>query len=197
MFRQASTSIFSYFAFSIQICLGIVFFLSSVSKFRHPLDFARNVIDYRVLPGKVAYVFAILLIVLEALLAIAFFTDWLINLALPICSLMLVAFSVAVWINLRRGRKISCGCFGNADEQISSRTLARLLLLLAVIPLLSILRGSEDISYSSLTVITVDGLFSPFFLLSVSLAVFLLLLTNWVFSLPELIPLFRYHNSGR
>lgn len=36
-----------------------------------------------------------------------------------------VGFAFATTVNLRRGRRIRCGCFGSSDEQISGRSLVR------------------------------------------------------------------------
>ncbi len=117
-------SVLSHIALAAQFGLGIVFLLSALPKLRRPLPFAHSVVEYRILPAGVAYVFGLALIPLEIFLTLAFLTGWLTDVALPVATLMLIAFLVAVGVNLRRGRQIPCGCFGNVSELISPRTLA-------------------------------------------------------------------------
>jgi hypothetical protein len=105
---------------------------------------------------------------------------------------MLIAFLVAVGINLRRGRKISCGCFGNANEQISSRTVARLLLLLTVVLLLLALRSMENTALLNLGTMMADGSTLMYLLQTAFLAASLILLASWMLSLPELVVLIRH-----
>jgi hypothetical protein len=47
-----------------------------------------------------------------------------------LATIALVVFALAVTVTLRRGRRIACGCFGDA-ETVSGRSLARILLLLS------------------------------------------------------------------
>src|SRR5688572_2451657 len=112
MSDRMQTVIFFHLAFASQIALGIVFLLSVLPKLRAPFTFAESVVEYKILPAKAAYMFALILIPAEALLAISFLTGWLTSITLPLATVMLIAFLVAVGINLRRGRRISCGCFG-------------------------------------------------------------------------------------
>lgn len=133
---QTATTVWLQVAVASQISLGIVFLLSVLPKLRRPLAFARSVIGYEILPDKAASAFALILIPVEAFLAVAFLTGWLTDIALPLAAVMLLMFLVAVGMNLRRDRRVPCGCFGDASERISPRTLARLLLLLIVVLLL-------------------------------------------------------------
>ena len=186
-------STFAYFLFIFQLSLGIVFLLSALPKLRHPQAFARTVIMYDILPPKISYIFGMILIPLEAFLAIAFFTGFWLSIALPLATILLILFLIAVGLNLRWGRKIACGCFSRADEQISLRTMARLLLLLAVTLLLLAFRNNIDIpSIFTLQTMVIDTSLFAYLLSTVSLALFFILLANWVLSLPELLFLTRY-----
>lgn len=184
-------SVILHFAFAFQLCLGIVFLLSVLPKLRYPLVFAQSVVEYKVLPAKVAQAFGLALIPLEAFLAIAFLTGWLTDFALPLGTVLLLLFLVAVGINLKRGRKISCGCFGNASEQISPRTLTRLLLLLGIVLLLAAFRSTGDASLPNLGTLIADGSTLTYLWLMAFLAAFLILLGTWILSLPEMIFLAR------
>lgn len=195
MSGQIETSILFHLAFASQIALGIVFLLSVLPKFRAPLTFAESVVEYKILPAKTARVLALALIPMEALLAISFMIGWLTDTALPLAMVILIAFLIAVGINLRRDRRISCGCFGDSNEYISPRTFARLLLLLVAVLLLIVFRSVYRTPLPNMgMMITYPTLFTYFFL-TAFLAVFLLLLATWILSLPELISLVRhFHN---
>ncbi|HET7091414.1 MAG TPA: MauE/DoxX family redox-associated membrane protein [Anaerolineae bacterium] len=191
MSRQMEISVLPHFAFASQLSLGIVFLLSALPKLRRPLAFVQSVVEYKVLPAKVAYVFALALIPLEAFLAIAFLTGWWADAALPLATVMLIVFLMAVGTNLRRGRKIDCGCFGNTSEQISPRTMARLLLLLTTVLLLVVFKGTGGASLPSRGAMTADVSTFIYLLQTAFLAAFLILLAAWMLSLPEVVPLVR------
>ncbi len=139
-------STLSHIALAAQFGLGMVFLLSAVPKLRRPRFFAWSVVAYDILPEKVAYGFAFALIPLELFLAATFLTGWLMSVALALATLLLVVFTVAVGINLRRGHLVDCGCFGEGSEPISIRSVARLFLLLTVVLLLVALRATEEYS---------------------------------------------------
>ncbi len=190
-------TILTHFAFVFQFSLGIVFLLSTLPKLRRPLAFAQSVVTYKVLPDQVAYVFALTLIPLEAFLAIALLTGFLTDIALPLAITLLIVFFVGVGINLKRGRRISCGCFGETSEQISPRTLARLFLLLTVVLLLVVFRNIGGTSLPHLGAMTANGSTLIYLLQSVFLAVFLILLGAWILNLPELALLVRHWRGGQ
>lgn len=185
------TSLLLYFAFALQLSLGIVFLLSSVPKLLHPLAHVRNVNEYKILPSTVAYVFGLGLIPTESFLAIAFLTGWWIEIALPLAAGMLIVFSIAVGINLRRGRQIACGCFGSVAEQISPRTLARLLLLITIVLLLSVFRSVGSGSLFSVGKVMADISNLRYLIEMAFLAVFIVVVADWILNLPELIFLLR------
>jgi Methylamine utilisation protein MauE len=123
---------------------------------------------------------------LEAFLAVAFLSGSLLEGALPLAAVMLAAFSAATAINLSRGRRVSCGCFGDPDERVSPRSLGRLAFLVAgalalggllvggvrpVTPSRLVAEGSPAVS----SVVAAGGL-----------AVFLLLAALWILSPREL-----------
>jgi hypothetical protein len=198
---HTENSIPSHLAFAVQLSLGIVFLLSAIPKLRHPLAFARDVAAYDILPAKLSYPLAFALIPLEALMAFAFLTGWLMDVALPLAAFVLVTFLIAVGINLRRGRTIPCGCFGDTSEVISARTAVRLLLLLFAIALLVVIRGTGVAAVTGIGLAFVqastDMSVILYLLQSIFFAVFLVLLTTWILNLPELIYLARHLGSGR
>lgn len=113
--------------------LTLVFLLSVLPKVRAPSGFAKAVMAYQILPPSAARLASYTIIFIEFMLAMAFFTGVLPTWTLPIAALVLTTFLIATTINLRRRRDIPCACFGDQTERISTRSVARLLILLALV----------------------------------------------------------------
>lgn len=139
-----------HLAFALQLALGATFALAATPKLRRPGLFARTVVDYRILPPAVARAAAPVLIAGECLLAVAFLTGTATRAALALAAVMLLVFGTATWVNLRRGRAVPCGCFGETDETISPRSLARLGLLATVLAALGALLATGAASATTL-----------------------------------------------
>jgi hypothetical protein len=116
----------------VQLALGLVFLLSTAGKLRHPAAFVRGVAEFEILPASLAYAFGVLLIPAEAFLAAAHLAGWGMAVAVPLGTAVLLAFLVAVAVNLRRNRDLLCHCFDSlGGERVSVRSAAQLLLLLS------------------------------------------------------------------
>lgn len=118
-------------AYAVQLTVGFVFILAAVSKVRHPSTFKRTLALYGLLPDAATGLAAWLIIVLEPLLATAFLTGVLLRLAAPAAVVVLFTFCVGVVLNIRRGNRVPCGCFGGESELVSIRSLFRLAMLMA------------------------------------------------------------------
>lgn len=197
MSDQIEFSLISHLALASRLSLGFIFLLSAGVKLRSPLTFARNVAEYEIVPAIVARGSALMLISLEVFLAIAFLTGWLTNVVLPVAITTLCLFFIAVTINLRRGRRIACGCFGDISEQISLRTLARLSLLLATVLLLLILKETTEVQLPDLTQMPLDSSTLTYLMQTSLLAIFLILMANWFLNAPEISFLVRQGHEGR
>lgn len=177
-----SLSLVRHLLYAVQLSLGIVFLLATITKLRHPSAFAWTVARYRLVPRRVTRATAFLFIATEAFLAFAFLTGWMREIALPLAAAILFAFSAAVGVNLRRGQRIPCGCFGGESERVSARSLVRLsMLIVAVLAL-------EIVSPTPVTVGTLarEGASALAYLVQAgSLAVFLLLAAAWLLSPRE------------
>jgi putative oxidoreductase len=184
------TAITSQLVAELQLSVGMVFFVSAATKLRNPIQTARAVSQYRLLPSSIAYAVGIALIPLEIFLALAFLSDSFIQLAAVVAPFVLAAFMYAVGANLWRGRSVPCGCFGDSSEQISPRTLTRLgmLLLAATVVLfgqVGILRTQQPWG----NVATTPGLLltAENFLVAVCLIVFAM----WVLRAREVLLVMR------
>ena len=106
--------------------LALVFLLSGLAKLPRRDEFTRAVRNYRLVPERVGEVAGKTLPPVEvaagALLALGLG----VRPVAVLLALFLVAFSVAVAVNLLRGRAIECGCFGPiAASRITWWTVVR------------------------------------------------------------------------
>lgn len=116
---------------AVQATIGLVFLFSAFGKLRDPRGFVRGVIAYQVLPQRLAIGYGLLLVPLEVALALSMLSDRFVRTGAVLALLLLTSFLLAVGLNVRRGRALSCFCFGAAaGEQVSGRSLARIVLLL-------------------------------------------------------------------
>lgn len=112
-------------------CLGLFLLPSALGKLRNRRNFLEGLLNYQILPKRVARVFGFVLPWIELGLALAL----LLGIALPITGvitiLLLISFIIAITINLHRGREIKCNCYGFASTStISGGTIVRNFLLL-------------------------------------------------------------------
>lgn len=120
------------FARSFQLVLAAILLASVIPKLRSPSRFISNVAAYAIVPRNLLQATAFVLIGVEAYLGLSLLAGWMLVVVLPVTVATFCGFAVAVGINLQRGRNVPCGCFGDASDQISARTLVRLLSLLAL-----------------------------------------------------------------
>jgi hypothetical protein len=122
-------------AHALQLFLGLIFVVSAATKLRDPRAFRRTVLGYALLPTPLAGVASAVVIGAETALAVALLTGWMATVAVPVAGALVGLFLVAVAVNLRRGNRVACGCFGG-DDAISGATVARLASLLALVAVL-------------------------------------------------------------
>jgi hypothetical protein len=172
-----------HLAHALQLSLGTVFLLAAIPKARHPREFMRVVEEYRIAPQRVAGALAACTIVLESFLALAFLTGSMFEKSLALAAALLVTLTAGVAINLHRGRRISCGCFGDPAERISARSLARLMImLLAVFALATI--DASPLTFGTIAPAGQSALAS--LIVNCAMAAFLTAVAIWALSLPEL-----------
>jgi methylamine utilization protein MauE len=183
------TSLVSAFAAAAQVALGIVLAIAVVPKLGTPRAFVRTVEEYQVLPAPIAPAAAGLLIAAETLLAVSLLTGWLIQPALPLLAGFISLLSLAVGVNLLRRRGIPCGCFGNASERISLRSLVRLAMMLAVALFLLILEDLAGARVWTPSAVPISLAMVGQLAQTALLAGLLLVLSIWLLSLPEVLRL--------
>jgi hypothetical protein len=175
--------------FVVQLAVGLVFLLSAAGKLINPRDFARGVVEYRVLPDRVSYLAGLLLILTEVLLAAVHLTGRLLSYGALLGLVVLACFIVGVALNLKRGRILPCYCFGKSKgDVISGRTLVRLILLMAAETFLladfAFSKANNFVNFDEVHTASELGL-------AFLSAIFLLLLGGWLLNVAGVVELLR------
>lgn len=100
-----------YFALLVRIVLGALFIFSSMDKIANMPEFAKIILNYKILPVQLVNPLAIFLPWLEFVIGLCLVIGKFEKAALIIYSAMLVVFIIALSQALIRGLDISCGCF--------------------------------------------------------------------------------------
>jgi uncharacterized membrane protein YphA (DoxX/SURF4 family) len=95
----------------VAIGLGLFFVVASLPKIVDPPSFAHMIYNYRILPGSLINLAALVMPWVELMSGIALILGVWKRSASSIIAAMLVVFIVAISINLARGNAIDCGCF--------------------------------------------------------------------------------------
>jgi uncharacterized membrane protein YphA (DoxX/SURF4 family) len=95
----------------VQIALGAIFIVAALPKLTDPPSFAHMIYNYRILPGGLINISALVMPWVEVLAGLALILGVWVRPARWIITLLLVTFMIAITINLARGNAIDCGCF--------------------------------------------------------------------------------------
>lgn len=99
----------------VQLALGAIFVVAAWPKIADPPSFAHMIYNYRILPGGLVNLAALVMPWVELLAGLALILGVWTRAARTIIGLMLVVFMIAITYNLIRGNAIDCGCFNTAD----------------------------------------------------------------------------------
>lgn len=128
-----------------RVVLGVTFLLSGLIHLADRRGFLLSVLEYRVLPSSLARIYAFWTPWAEAVAGLLVVVGMFSLLAAVVLLVLLTSYAVAVVVNLVRGRRFECGCFGGLiEEHVGFSTLARIAVLaaLAVFVARSALGGS-------------------------------------------------------
>lgn len=95
----------------VQIALGIFFVAAALPKIVDPPGFAHMIYNYRLVPGPLVNLLALVLPWVELLAGLGLILGIWKETSRNLVAAMLVSFIVAIGINLARGNAIDCGCF--------------------------------------------------------------------------------------
>jgi uncharacterized membrane protein YphA (DoxX/SURF4 family) len=105
----------------VQIALGVFFVAASLTKIADPPSFAHMVHNYRIVPGALVNLMALVMPWIELLCGLALIFGIWKETARTIIAALLLVFIIAISINLARGNAIDCGCF---DLSAANKTRA-------------------------------------------------------------------------
>lgn len=120
---------------ALRLFLGGLFIYASYHKILDPAAFARSIYGYDLFPATAINLIAIVLPFLELICGMALCMGVWPRSAVLLIGGMLLAFIVAIAINLARGHVFDCGCFsatGGADPASARNLLMRDILYLAM-----------------------------------------------------------------
>ena len=95
----------------VQIALGAIFIVAALPKIADPPSFAHMIYNYRLLPGGLINLSALVMPWIELLAGLALVLGVWVRPARWLVTAMLVTFIIAISINLLRDNAIDCGCF--------------------------------------------------------------------------------------
>jgi len=95
----------------VQLALGVFFVAAALPKIVDPPSFAHMVYNYRIMPGGIVNLMALVMPWIELLCGLALILGIWTAAARSIVAAMLLVFIAAIAINLARGNAIDCGCF--------------------------------------------------------------------------------------
>jgi putative oxidoreductase len=121
----------------LELVLAGTFIYAGALKAIDPVQFARDIDNYKILPWPVSVALAFYLPWLEIFCALALVFRFLYRGALSILTLSILVFTLATIAAKVRGLDITCGCFGHASQHWSfpahlATNLAILVALLAL-----------------------------------------------------------------
>lgn len=115
-----------------RILLGAIFIYASIDKLQHPLEFARIIDAYRILPEKLVIFVAVILPFLELICGVLLIAGVWVVPSLTWIGLLLIVFLAGIVQAYFRGLAIDCGCFSvtGGKSGISAWTILRDILIL-------------------------------------------------------------------
>ena len=118
-----------YGVLAVRLFLGPLLLLSGATKLTRG-GFRSAVLEYRVLPDKLATLYATATPWLELLTAFALIAGVIVRVAAIAATALFVSFGGGIAVNLWRGRNLDCHCFGQMySETLSVMSLVRVAVL--------------------------------------------------------------------
>lgn len=137
-------------AVTFRFALGTIFLISGIAKLPNLHRFEEAVTRYRVLPAVFTRAVVLVIPPAEAVAGILLLTGLELRATAVGVALLLVVFSTAILVNLLRGRRVSCGCFGTLSQREIS--------WLAVLRNIALIVVASQVAYHQPSVLTLSGL---------------------------------------
>lgn len=117
-----------------RVLLGVVFAVSAATKLMAPRPFARSLRRMGVLPGRLVRIVVPVVIGTETLIVLLLAAPLTASasIAFVVAAGLLVTFTLAIVVSVRRGHQEPCRCFGRSTVPLGTRHVVRNMMLLAV-----------------------------------------------------------------
>ncbi|MCZ2112201.1 MAG: DoxX family membrane protein [Dehalococcoidia bacterium] len=113
-------------ALALRFGLGAIFLTSGIAKLANQGEFEQVVREYRAVPESIGRAVTKVVPLAETALGLCFLLGVAVKPAALVSIVLLLVFTVAITVNLMRGRRIACGCFGTlSSREVSSYAVAR------------------------------------------------------------------------
>lgn len=103
----------------VAILIGGLFLYAGIVKVIDPVEFARDIDNYKMLPWSIGVWLALYLPWLEIFCGLALIARVLYRGAVFIVTVLMSLFIVASIVAKMRGLDVSCGCFGHASKYLN------------------------------------------------------------------------------
>jgi hypothetical protein len=110
-------------ALGARLVLGLVFVLAALPKIADPPGFAKAIWGYQLVPGVALNALALVLPWLELLCGLTLLAGLWVRAAALWLGALLLAFALALGLNLVRHRPVDCGCFGGSAPKTEAQRL--------------------------------------------------------------------------
>ena len=114
-----------YLSLILRVYIGGLFIYASMYKINYTAEFAETIASYQIVPYMAVNIIAVVLPWIELVSGVLLVAGIRARSAVVFLGLMLIMFTIAMFINLMRDAPISCGCFHSIGEKISWWTLVR------------------------------------------------------------------------
>lgn len=109
-----------YLTMAIRLTVGIIFIAASYYKIVQPVDFAKSIWFYHMVPGSIINLMALILPWLELLCGLGLILGVFYRGSVVWINVMMVIFIIALTSAYFRGISIDCGCFKAAEASNNS-----------------------------------------------------------------------------
>jgi len=111
----------------LKLGFGFIFIIASIGKIIDPAGFMEKVYEYSMLPDAFVPVFAYTLPWVEFIIGLLLMFDIYVQSAALIAIFSLIAFMIAIMVQVSRGVSMDCGCFDFMfpDEKTGWATISR------------------------------------------------------------------------
>jgi uncharacterized membrane protein YphA (DoxX/SURF4 family) len=103
-----------------RLALAAIFVYAAIPKIGDPAAFARDIANYRLIPGEWASPIAVTLPWVELVAALCLVIGLWTRAAALVCAVLLAVFTAATVAAVLRGLNIECGCFGQSSASGSA-----------------------------------------------------------------------------